>query len=45
MFIGYHGRKGPKKDTTIMGSTLKAMTYNTKTPTFIVKTLISQLII
>ena len=36
MFMGFHGRKGPKKDVTVMGSTLKAMTWNIKCPTFIV---------
>jgi len=36
MFIGYHGRKGPKKDPALMGSTMKFMTLNTKVPMFVV---------
>ena len=39
MFMGYHGRKGPKKETTLMGSTIKAMAYNIKCPTFVVNSL------
>ena len=36
LFLGYHGRKGLKEDVTIMGSTMKKMSYNMKIPTFIV---------
>ena len=37
MFLGYHGRKGPKKDHKLMATTMKAMAYNIKCPTFISK--------
>lgn len=37
IFMGYHGRKGPKKESTIMGSKVKSMGYNIKSPTFVSK--------
>ncbi len=36
LFLGYHGRKGPKKDPTIMGTTIKFMTFESHIPTFVV---------
>ena len=36
LFMGFHGRKGPKMEKLLMGSTLKAMSWNTKAPVFIV---------
>jgi len=37
LFIGYHGRKGAKADTTIMGTTVKNSAYQSKVPICIVK--------
>ena len=35
--VGYHGRKGPKVDPTIMGSAVQFMSLNSATPVLIVK--------
>lgn len=34
--MGWHGRKGPKKDYQVMGSTLKFMSFKCHSPLFIV---------
>jgi len=34
--MGYVGRKGPKKDPTMMGSTMKNMSFKCTAPTVIV---------
>ena len=35
--VGYHGRKGPKDDPTIMGSAVQFMAQNSGSPILIVK--------
>ena len=35
--VGYHGRKGPKKDPTVMGTAVQYMGINTAVPVFILK--------
>jgi hypothetical protein len=35
--VGWHGRKGPKKDLTVMGSAVQHMAVNNKTPIFVLK--------
>ena len=35
--VGYHGRKGPKEDPTVMGSAVQFMTCNGGSPILIVK--------
>lgn len=35
--VGYHGRKGPKADPTVMGSAVQYMSVQAKTPVLIVK--------
>lgn len=34
---GYHGRKGPKEDPTVMGSAIQWMSVHSFTPTMIIK--------
>jgi len=35
--VGYHGRKGPKADPTIMGSAVQFMSINSASPVMIIK--------
>ena len=35
--VGYHGRKGPKLDPTVMGTAVQYMGTNTAVPIFILK--------
>lgn len=35
--VGYHGRKGPKADPTVMGTAVQYMGINTSVPIFILK--------
>ena len=35
--VGYHGRKGPKKDPTVMGTAVQYMGINSVIPTMIIK--------
>ena len=35
--VGYHGRKGPKDDPTVMGSAVKYLSTGSKVPTMIIK--------
>lgn len=37
MAVGFHGRKGPKEDPTIMGSAVQYMSINCPTPILIIK--------
>ena len=37
MCVGFHGRKGPKEDPTIMGSAVRYMSMNCPTPILIIK--------
>jgi len=39
LFIGYHGRKGEKEDSTIMGQTVKFSAYKSTVPLFVIKDL------
>ena len=40
--VGYHGRKGPKEDPTIMGTAVQYLAVNSNTPVLIIKTLITR---
>ena len=35
--VGFHGRKGPKDDPTVMGSAVQYMSVNAVSPVMIVK--------
>jgi len=35
--VGYHGRKGPKEDPTVMGSAVQYMSIESYCPTLIIK--------
>ena len=37
MCVGFHGRKGPKEDPTVMGSAVSFMSINCPTPILIIK--------
>ena len=38
LVLGYHGRKGPKEDPTLLGSAVEYMAHNPVCPTIVVKT-------
>jgi hypothetical protein len=40
--VGFHGRKGPKEDPTVMGSAIQFMSIHSYTPTMIIKQAITR---
>ena len=39
MVVGFHGRKGPKDDPTVMGTAVQYMSLNSSAPVIIIKDL------
>ena len=37
MVVGYHGRKGPKEDPTVMGSAVQFMAVQCSIPVLVIK--------